>query len=106
MSTAQLISEARARSGLTQAEFATRAGTSQPTLSAYERGHRAPTLAVLRRFVEASRGRLVLRYSPTADERPSPPADRGDELIRVLELAAHFPARHRPTLDLPRFGAP
>ena len=34
----------------------------------------------------------------------SDPAARGRELVEVLELAAQFPARHTPTLDMPAFG--
>ena len=32
------------------------------------------------------------------------PAERGRELVEVLELAAQFPARFSPTLDYPPFG--
>lgn len=39
-----VIEEARLASGLGQAELAALAGTSQPTLSAYERGKKMPGL--------------------------------------------------------------
>lgn len=45
-----LLEAARLARGLTQEAVARRAGTSQPTLSAYERGTRSPTLAVARRI--------------------------------------------------------
>ncbi|HET7385588.1 MAG TPA: helix-turn-helix transcriptional regulator [Nocardioidaceae bacterium] len=48
-----LLSTARTAEGLTQAAAAHRAGTSQPTLSAYERGTKAPTLPVLERILHA-----------------------------------------------------
>ena len=43
---------ARVARGLTQDAVARRAGTSQPTLSAYERGTKSPTLAVVARILE------------------------------------------------------
>ena len=41
-----LLEAARVARGLTQEAVARRSGTSQPTLSAYERGTKSPTLAV------------------------------------------------------------
>lgn len=49
----KLLSAARAASGLSQAALAARAGTTQPTLSAYETGRKSPTLAVAGRILEA-----------------------------------------------------
>ena len=46
MDRAYLIEVARRASGLTQAELAARSGTSQATMSAYERGLKSPTLKV------------------------------------------------------------
>lgn len=46
-----LLESARAARGLTQAAVARRSGTSQPTLSSYERGTRSPTLAVVERIL-------------------------------------------------------
>lgn len=60
MDAARLISAARRGSGLTQTELAKRAGTSQATLSAYERGRKAPTLPVTARVVEAAGYELSL----------------------------------------------
>lgn len=51
MSHRSLLEVARAARGLTQGAVARRAGTSQPTLSAYERGVRSPTLAVTERIL-------------------------------------------------------
>jgi transcriptional regulator with XRE-family HTH domain len=50
----RLILKARHGSGLNQRDLARRAGTSQATLSAYERGAKSPTLAVTERIVEAA----------------------------------------------------
>jgi len=53
MEARSLLSAARAAEGLTQAAAARRGGTSQPTLSAYERGAKSPTLPVLERILRA-----------------------------------------------------
>lgn len=45
---------ARRSAGLTQAALARLAGTSQSTLSAYERGTKSPSLAVADRIIEAA----------------------------------------------------
>lgn len=49
----RLLSAVRAATGLTQEAVARRAGTSQATLSAYERGKKSPTLAVTDRILHA-----------------------------------------------------
>lgn len=49
-----IIQRARRRSGLSQRVLAHRSGTSQPTLSAYERGGKSPTLEVAERIVRNS----------------------------------------------------
>lgn len=51
---AALLRQARRRAGLSQTALARRAGVTQPVVSAYERGHREPSLATLRRLVAAS----------------------------------------------------
>jgi transcriptional regulator with XRE-family HTH domain len=48
-----LLEAARVARGLTQDAVARRSGTSQPTLSAYERGTKSPTLAVAKRILHA-----------------------------------------------------
>ena len=54
-----LMAMARRASGMSQAEVARRAGTSRPTLSAYERGSRNPTLDTLERVLAANGQHLV-----------------------------------------------
>jgi len=49
-----LLLEARDRAGLTQAELATRAGTSAAAVSRYEGGRRAPTTSTLIRLLAAA----------------------------------------------------
>ena len=56
---ATLAAMARRASGLSQAEVARRAGTSRPTLSAYEGGSRNPTLDTLECLLAANGQHLV-----------------------------------------------
>lgn len=46
-----LLEQVRGRAGLTQEELARRAGTSRPTLSAYEHGRKSPTVATFARLL-------------------------------------------------------
>jgi predicted nucleotidyltransferase/DNA-binding XRE family transcriptional regulator len=55
-----LLRRARAGAGLSQAELAARAGVTQSVISAYESGHRQPSLPTLARLVEAAGQELVL----------------------------------------------
>jgi uncharacterized protein len=101
----ELLRSVRRRHGLTQADLARRAGTSQPVVSAYERGHREPTVGTLQRLVRAGGERLVLG-AETGSGGP-PPAGSVEEharrLVDVLLLADAIPARHRSrVLDAPR----
>ena len=54
MDPAGLLARARQDAGLTQEQVAIRAGTSRPTLSAYEHGHKSPTLLTAARVLAAS----------------------------------------------------
>ncbi|HET7475927.1 MAG TPA: helix-turn-helix transcriptional regulator [Dermatophilaceae bacterium] len=56
-----LIERARRARGLTQAQLARLAGTSQATLSAYERGLKSPSLKVASRILSATDHELTLR---------------------------------------------
>lgn len=64
MNVARLIRDARRRAGLTQAEVARRAGTSQPTVAAYEAGSRSPSVDTLERLLAATGHRLEARAAP------------------------------------------
>jgi transcriptional regulator with XRE-family HTH domain len=55
-----LIRQARAAAALSQAVLALRSGTSRPTLSAYERGRKAPTLGTAQRILGHAGFDLVL----------------------------------------------
>lgn len=69
------IRSARRRRGLTQAELAQRAGTSQATVAAYERGRKSPAVATLGRLARALDADLhidILSWSSHEhDERPA-----------------------------------
>jgi transcriptional regulator with XRE-family HTH domain len=105
MEPSALLRAVRRRQGLTQAELARRAGTSQPVISAYEGGHRDPTYDTLRRLVAAGGEQLQLGAQPRSSDLP-PPADLDEHarrLLDVLSLADAIPARpRRKHLDVPR----
>jgi transcriptional regulator with XRE-family HTH domain len=102
---ATLIKAVRRRHGLTQADLARRAGTSQPVISAYEHGRRDPTYDTLRKLVEAGGERLQLdAVSPPPDLPPAADAhEHARRLLDVLSLADAIPARRRSSvLTAPR----
>ena len=104
MQSAALLRDARRRRGLSQAELARRAGTSQPVISAYGRGHRDPSTETLRRLLAAAGERLELRLAPTPPDLP-PPSSREEHarrLVDVLLLADAIPRRARTDLAMPR----
>jgi transcriptional regulator with XRE-family HTH domain len=55
-----LLSAARAEAGMSVTELARRAGTSRPTVSAYEHGHVSPTLDTLERLLAATGNQLTV----------------------------------------------
>lgn len=54
MATQRLLTRARHAAGISQDELARRARTSRPTLSAYERGRKSPTLETAARLLAAA----------------------------------------------------
>lgn len=107
MDPADLLRLARQRRGLTQAEMAARAGTSQPVISAYEHGRRDPTTQTLRRLVTATGARLELRLAVELPDVP-PPVDaveHGERLVDVLLLADAIGHRPRTKLAFPRIDS-
>ena len=107
MKPAELLREARRRKGLSQAELATLAGTSQPVISAYENGRRDPTFRTLRRLVAAAGGRLELRLGDEPPDIPPPtsPEEHGERLVDVLLLADASGQRRRDPLVFPRIDS-
>ncbi len=66
-----LILQARLRANLSQRDLAARAGTSQSTIAAYERGIKDPTYETLRRVLQAAGFDLRLRLTPRDDHDDS-----------------------------------
>lgn len=98
---------ARTRALLTQAELAGRTGTSQATVSAYEAGAKAPSVATLERLLAATGTRLLAEGGHEPLSLPSAPEQEriARQLTDVLALAAALPTRHRRTLAYPRLTA-
>ena len=55
-----LLRQARQRAGLSQVELAAKAGVTQSVISAYESGHRQPSLPTLAALIEAAGDELVV----------------------------------------------
>lgn len=104
MTPGELIRAVRRRQGLTQADLARRAGTSQPVVSAYEHGRRDPTISTLCKLVAAGGEHLrVDAVPPTADvPAPATVEEHARRLLDVLSLADAIPSRRR----LARLRAP
>lgn len=67
------IRRLRETAGITQAALAERAGTSQPTIAAYEAAQRSPTLRTMQRLAEAAGFDMVVDFVPplTREDRRS-----------------------------------
>jgi transcriptional regulator with XRE-family HTH domain len=63
----------RKKALVTQAELAAAAGTSQPTVAAYEAGRKSPTLRTLRRLARAVGWEMEVSFAPamTREDRRS-----------------------------------
>ena len=65
------VRAARRRAGVSQAELAERAGTSQPSIARLEKGQVSPTVITLDRIARALGTDLVIDFEPQAwDSRP------------------------------------
>lgn len=96
MDAASLLREARLAAGLSQAELADRSGTSQATLSDYERGAKTPSAATLERILAAGGRRLTSEPASRHVRSPGVAAFQrsGHALLEVIELAAQLPTDH------------
>ncbi len=67
------VRELRRVAGVKQTELARAAGTSQPTIAAYEAGRKSPTLATLHRLARAVGLQVSVEYGPpmSREERRS-----------------------------------
>jgi transcriptional regulator with XRE-family HTH domain len=94
MNAAELLEQVRASSGLTQEELARRAGTSRPTLSAYEHGRKSPTVSTFARLLSragwelAALPQVSFTQRPSARGRPTWVPDRLPRLDVTRALAA------------------
>ncbi len=109
MDAAAILMRARTAAGLTQAQLAERAHTSQPVISAYEHGRRDPSVTTLRRLIAATGADLDLGVT-TRDQGRVPRAlsdeQRAARLVDVLLLADAIPTRRRrPPLAFPRLAS-
>lgn len=90
-----MVKDLREAVGLTQAELAQRAGTSQPTIAAYESGSKSPTLRTLTRLAAAAGHEAMITFVPalTREDRRSLALHRAiavrlsDSPVEVLEVA-------------------
>ncbi|WP_110208586.1 helix-turn-helix transcriptional regulator [Nocardioides daejeonensis] len=98
MGSGNLLEEAREAAGLSQAALALRAGTSRPTLSAYEHERKSPTLATAARIVVAAG--FDLSITPRIEFREVA-IDRGRS-IQVPNVLPRLPIdRALATVELP-----
>jgi transcriptional regulator with XRE-family HTH domain len=72
MEAAELLGQVRSSAGLTQEELARRAGTSRPTLSAYEHGRKSPTVATFARILSEAGWELAVQPHVSFSQRSSP----------------------------------
>jgi predicted nucleotidyltransferase/DNA-binding XRE family transcriptional regulator len=96
---AGLLREARLRANLSQTELARRAGVAQSVISAYESGHREPSLATLTRMVKATGHTIKLNLEENSMAvRGLPDSPIGRRLRRnrsaLLDLAASHGAEN------------
>jgi transcriptional regulator with XRE-family HTH domain len=67
---AELLERVRQQAGLSQEELAARAGTSRPTVSAYEHGRKSPTLRTVERLLDGAGFELTAQPKVTFREVP------------------------------------
>jgi len=97
-----LIREARTRAGLSQAQLAGRAKTSQSAIARYEVGTATPTLATLERILAASGDALVLNLSRRPPRRK---VSKGLALLRRSRDRLQKAARRYGVRDVRVFGS-
>ncbi|MEX1045955.1 MAG: helix-turn-helix transcriptional regulator [Actinomycetota bacterium] len=95
---ASLIKKMRTQAGLTQDALAEPAGTSQPTVAAYEGGRAHPTLGTLERLADAAGFDLQIRPNPRVRRGAQPISEAAREVKELLEDAG-LEAAWRRLLD-------
>ena len=96
MKPSRLIRDARTAAGLSQAEVARRARTSQPAIARYEAGSSTPSLATLERILRACRRSLEVGATArvTRGGRTASLARVRRERERLLQAARQYGVRH------------
>jgi transcriptional regulator with XRE-family HTH domain len=82
-----LIRMARRQARLSQADLATRAGTSQAAVSAYESGKRSPSVDTLCRLLAAAGFEVRMRLA--APDTHEPTLRRAEAILPADQVAAH-----------------
>jgi transcriptional regulator with XRE-family HTH domain len=95
---AKLLERARISAGLTQEELARRAGTSRPTVSAYEHGRKSPTVATFARLLSGAGWELAAQPHVSFTQQPSA---RGKPIWVPDRLPRLAVARALATVELP-----
>jgi len=99
MDAGKLIRERRRANGLTQAQLALRAGSTQAAISRLERGELSPTIETVERLlaVMGEEADIIARRRPLECDRQRlqrlrarPPADRLAQAIAWNRLAGQF----------------
>ena len=98
MNAAELLEQVRVSSGLTQEELARRAGTSRPTLSAYEHGRKSPTVATFARLLSRAGWELAAQPHVSFTQQMSA---RGKPIWVPDRLPRLDVARALAAVDLP-----
>lgn len=86
----------RERAGVTQAALAKAAGTSQPTIAAYEAGQKSPTLDTVHRLARS------VGYEMTGQFHPVPTREERRSLALHGAIAERLATDPRRTLDRAR----
>jgi transcriptional regulator with XRE-family HTH domain len=99
MDAGQLLREARRRAGLTQAELASRAGTTQSAIARIERGASSPSFERLRSLIHLCGLELEVRLVPLDDHETTMAEenrlrDATERLRNMLAVAALRRADH------------
>ncbi len=87
MEASVLIKTARSRAGLTQVQLARAAGTSQPTLAAYESGAKSPSVRTLDRLIRAAGASLDVTLRPAPMAQGQLLAELRDQATEIREAA-------------------
>ncbi len=105
MSAEQFLATLRREAGLTQAELARRAGTSQPAIARLEAGRASPSLETLERLAGAAEFDIEIRIVPRSPPDPVIAAYQKD-IDRTLlrrNLALSVDQRIRALAELQEF---